>query len=296
MLAASATAPFESDDHLFEVKWDGTRALAFVEADTLRLLNRRRVDMRGRYPELECLRRLPSGTVLDGEIVVLEKERPSFTGLLRREMLTDPGDIKRAMKRLPATLVAFDVLYERGESTMDEPLADRKQRLVQRIDGLSDPHIANSEWVVGDGIAFLEQMKALELEGMMAKRLAGTYRPGKRSTDWLKIKIAQTECFDVIGYVPHESGKWMSSLLVGQPATAGGVEGWVLRASVGSGLTEAQRRDLLHELAASPPLPHKVPGGPKGSIWKQTGRRCAVRYFEKTADGKLRAPVFKGFV
>jgi ATP-dependent DNA ligase len=294
MLAASADEPFDSSDHLFEVKWDGTRTIAFADASGLRLLNRRRTEMREIYPELAALLRLPSGTILDGEIVVLETGRPSFTALMKREFLANPADIKIATKRSPATYVAFDLLYESGESIMDEPLINRKHRLAQLVRDLNDPRIVNSEWITELGLTFFQEMKNHGLEGMMAKRLGSAYRPGRRSDDWLKIKVARTEEFDVLGYLPHEGGKWISSLLLGQPNDADA--GWTFKGNVGSGFTERQRIELLAKMSAFPPLPIKIPGGPKGSVWKQTGKRCSVRYFEQTADGKLRAPVFKGFV
>src|SRR5690349_1216266 len=105
-MLAQGSEPFDSPDHLFEVKWDGTRCLAFIEPGRLRLQNRRFIEMRDRYPELDCLRDLtgvPGGTLLDGEIVVLEGGKPSFPKLLRRELQTDPKRVVMLARSLPAT-------------------------------------------------------------------------------------------------------------------------------------------------------------------------------------------------
>ena len=113
--------PFDSPDHLFEVKWDGTRALTMSESDGFRLRSRKQKDLVPGYPELKCLEVLPAGVLLDGEIVVLEDGRPSFRGLLTREQARNPESAMRLAQRLPATYVVFDLLYQDHRSVMDRP-------------------------------------------------------------------------------------------------------------------------------------------------------------------------------
>src|SRR5689334_18130003 len=109
MLAKSGK-PFDSDQHLFEIKWDGTRALAFVDRE-VRLLNRRRIEIGFRYPDLVDLSKLPRGTVLDGEIVVMRDGKPDFAALQSREQTRTPIRIASLAARTPATFVVFDQLY-----------------------------------------------------------------------------------------------------------------------------------------------------------------------------------------
>src|SRR5438876_735748 len=111
MLAKQGMA-FDSDDYLFEIKWDGTRTLAFVEHGGYRLVNRRRIDMTSRYPEFSFLRELPPGTVLDGEVVVLRDGKPSFPLLLSREQARVPLKVRSSSRSMPATYIVFDVLYQ----------------------------------------------------------------------------------------------------------------------------------------------------------------------------------------
>jgi ATP-dependent DNA ligase len=288
MLAQSGEA-FDAPGWLFEIKWDGTRCLALVERDRLRLQNRRCIEMRERYPELACLNSLPPGTVLDGEIVVLEGGKPSFPKLLRREQQTDPRKVQMLMQSLPATFIAFDLLYLHGHSWMHRPLVQRKEALSDLLARLGSPHILLSQHVLEQGKRFFQGVADLGLEGIVAKRLDSLYAPGKRSPAWLKIKVAQTGEFDVLGYVRREGEEAVSALIVGEHD--GGR--CVYKAKVGS-FSEEERRELFAQLRALPPLKKTPSDGPKDAQWRLTKWRCRVRYFEKTGNGKLRGPVWLG--
>ncbi len=128
-MLAKPGVPFDSPEHLFELKWDGTRVLAFVEQGGYRLVNRHRVDVTDRYPELGFLRSLPAGAILDGEVVVLHEGKPSFRLLLSRNQARAPFKIQSLARMLPATYIVFDLLYERFESLLALPLGRRRERL-----------------------------------------------------------------------------------------------------------------------------------------------------------------------
>lgn len=292
MLAQAADGPFDSSDHLFEIKWDGTRCLAFIEKDRLRLQNRRNIEMRDRYPELACLRRLPAGTVLDGEIVILEEGKPSFNKLQQREHLLNPARITALSKRIPATLIAFDVLYEAWKNVTAVPLSERRLRLIELVKSLGDPHVIVPDHIVEHGCAYFAGAKKLALEGIMAKRLDSPYLVGKRSRHWLKIKVAETAEFELVGYVPREGDAAVSALVIAKRERGK----LVCKGKVGSGFTEQDRREFFRQLSKLPGLDERAVGGPAEAVWKRTGLRCAVRYFEATKSGMLRAPVFKGLI
>ncbi len=290
-MLSQAGEPFDSDQFLFEVKWDGTRCLAFVEDARIRLINRRDIDMRPRYPELACLARLPSGTVLDGEIVVLEDGKPSFARLQQREHLQDAAKIAVRAQRLPATLIAFDLLFRGGVELMRLPLTERKRQLSEVVEQLRDAHVIASDFIIGSGKQYFAAAEQHGLEGIMAKRLSSRYQPGKRSGDWLKIKVAREEDFDIIGYTMMETGaEAIGALLIGERSG----NRWVYKGKVGSGFTDAQRAGFYQVLRAAPELGKPPPEGPREGHWRQTGCKCRVRFFEKSAIGMLRAPVFKG--
>jgi bifunctional non-homologous end joining protein LigD len=128
MLAVPA-APFDSPEYSFEYKWDGIRALAAVETAGWRLWGRQLADYTTRYPELDVLRRLPAGTLVDGELVACDADgRPDLPRLLRRHGLADPWRIRQAQRWCPVWYVLFDVLYHAGRCLVQEPLARRRRR------------------------------------------------------------------------------------------------------------------------------------------------------------------------
>ncbi len=187
-MLAGASGPFDSDEHLFEVKWDGLRALAFVEGDGYRLLTRHHRDVTDQFPELAGLARLGPGVVLDGELVVLRDKRPHLGSVGSRQHTADPLKIRRLAQAHPATHVLFDLLYGDYRSAMGEPLTQRRRQLQKMLTRADDPRLVFSEGVVGHGTALFAQVCRLGLEGVMAKRLSGRYRTGRRSRAWLKIK------------------------------------------------------------------------------------------------------------
>ncbi|MBW7905865.1 MAG: ATP-dependent DNA ligase [Phycisphaerae bacterium] len=292
MLARSTSEPFDSERHLFEIKWDGTRAVVLVDGRGMRLFNRRQADLRGRYPELEALHGLPAGTALDGEIVVLSGGKPSFAKLAQREQVSEPQRVALLSRRLPATLVVFDVLYASGKSVMARPLSERKPLLAELVRGLGSPHVIACDYVTERGRRYFEEVERIGLEGVMAKRLDSAYQPGKRTDDWLKIKVARLAELDVIGFTLQEGTRdTVGALLLGEKQG----RGWQFRGKVGTGFTERQRLDLYRELSGLPALAAPPPGGPRDGVWRRCGKRCRVRYFEMTEHGMLRGPVFQGW-
>ena len=188
MLAMPA-APFDSPEYSFEVKWNGIRALAAVETAGWRLWGRELADYAARYPELEVLRRLPARTLVDGELVAFDADgRPDLPRLLRRHGLTDSWRIRQARHWCSVRYVLFDLLYHAGRCLLREPLARRREVLAEVCRRFDAVDVRFSEGVVGQGRALYAAALARGHEGVMAKHLASTYRPGRRSAAWRKIK------------------------------------------------------------------------------------------------------------
>jgi DNA ligase D-like protein (predicted ligase) len=286
-MLAKPGAAFDSDQYLFEVKWDGTRGLAFIEGGGYRLLNRRRIDMTARYPEFGFLAGLPPGTVLDGEVIVLHDGKPDFSRLQSREHTRAPLRVRTLARTMPATFVVFDQLYEAFHSIMDLPLEERRERLRKLVRACREPLLVLSEGVVGSGTAYFAEVHARGLEGMIAKRRGSRYLPGKRTDAWLKIKRGEQAYCAVIGFVPRGRDDFKSLIL----ATA---DGGALRyaGKVGSGFDAASRRrvwELLRSRRRDKPL---VPSKTRGT-WVEPGIYCTVKYLERTQGGEFRAPVFE---
>jgi ATP-dependent DNA ligase len=188
-MLAVAAEPFDSPEYCFEVKYDGIRALAAVDESGWRLWGRERADYAARYPELDVLRRLPAGTLVDGELVALDAGgRPDLRRLLGRHGLTDPWRIRQARQWCPVQYVLFDLLYHAGRCLLREPLGRRREMLAELCRTLDAADIAFSAGVTGAGTVFFQAVVAHGHEGVMAKHLNSAYRPGKRSPAWKKIK------------------------------------------------------------------------------------------------------------
>jgi bifunctional non-homologous end joining protein LigD len=176
-------------EYSFEYKWDGIRALAAVETAGWRLWGRRKADYTTRYPDLDVLRRLPAGTLVDGELVACDADgRPDLPRLLRRHGLTDPWRIRHAPQWCSVRYVLFDLLYHAGRCLVREPLVERRSVLAELCQKLEAADVHFSGSVVGQGEALYSAALAQGHEGVLAKHLVSLYRPGQRSAAWRKIK------------------------------------------------------------------------------------------------------------
>jgi ATP-dependent DNA ligase len=148
-MLAVAAEPFDSPEYCFEIKYDGVRALAAVDEMGWRLWGRERADYTARYPELDVSRRLPAGTLVDGELVVFDADgRPDLWQLLRRHGLTDPWRIRQARQWCPVRYVLFDLRYHRGRCLMEEPLVRRREMLADVCEKLDVPEVEFSHAVI----------------------------------------------------------------------------------------------------------------------------------------------------
>jgi ATP-dependent DNA ligase len=195
MLSTSAK-PFDDPGCVFDVKWDGVRALACVDGRGLRVWGREATDYTDRYPELEILRRLPAGTMLDGELVALRDGHADFLSLMERHR-------RRPSRVVPffahsIEYVVFDLLYWGGRPLLDRPLSERRRMLREELPEL--PFVSLCEGALGDGKAFFSSAVERGFEGVVAKRLNSRYLPNRRGTAWRKIKQTTEMACAVIGY------------------------------------------------------------------------------------------------
>jgi bifunctional non-homologous end joining protein LigD len=307
MLATAVDAPFSRPDWLFEVKWDGYRVEAVVRDGVARLWTRNRKDAAVYFPDLAGAAEWIAATdaVVDGEVVALDDDgRPSFNALQQR---TGLGDIGRrgggsegkgdrrgrgTGERAPIVYWAFDLLYLDGRSLLNVPLADRKAALRRHL--RPHPIVQFAPHVETDGEAFLEGVRAQGLEGMIAKRRASAYRPGRRSLDWLKVKLRHSQELVAVGWLPRQG----SSSDIGSLIVAVHDDGQLRHAGqVGSGLDAKTRRELLaafKEIARrDSPLDGPVPRLP-AAHWIEPQVVVRAEFTEWTPDGLLRQPTFEG--
>ncbi len=277
--------PFDSDAHFFEIKWDGIRALAFIEKGRVRLMSRNAKEVSAKYPELDGLSGFPEGIVLDGEVVALRNGKPDFESVIGRRGTSGP----------PVTYVVFDILYQAYEPLTALPFAERRGRLEDVFGGKRRAGLALSEGMRGGGTTFYTAACEQGLEGVVAKRLSSPYAPGKRTGAWVKIKRRLRVQVAVIGFIEKE-GDDFQSLLVAASVLPGEKDG-PLRyvGNVGSGFTAAERARIIG-LLRSRLRPAPIVPCPARGTWTEPGLYCMVSYAELTEAGMMRAPVFEELI
>ena len=281
----------------FEFKWDGIRALAYVDGGRVRLISRTGEDVTGRYPEIHAMGRALGSreVILDGEVVALDENgRPSFEQIQQRMGLTSENDVRRKMKTVPVSYMVFDVLWQDGHSLMTSAYVDRRAQLAGLK--LSGPSWQTSPFEKGGGHEMLEASLKGGLEGVMAKRLDAQYEPGRRSGAWLKVKNRNRQELVIGGWLDGEGKRrgYPGALLVGY--YDGGK--FVYAGKVGTGFTD-KTLDKLNEML-TPLAIDKSPFGagappPRKAHFVKPKVVAEFEFVEWTRGGQLRAPAFKAF-
>jgi bifunctional non-homologous end joining protein LigD len=290
--------PGDDDQWGYEMKWDGVRAVVYVEGGRPRVLSRNDIDVTASYPELRDLAASLGSrpVVLDGEIVALDAHgRPSFARLQPRMHVTNAAQIRRLSSSTPVTFMAFDVLHLDGRSTITLPYEERR-RLLESL------HLHGRSWQTpptwyGGGAVVLEAAGEQGLEGVVAKRRQSLYHPGRRSDDWLKVKHLQTQEVVIGGWKPGTGRRegMIGSLLLGIP----GEQGLRYVGKVGTGFTERALVDLAADLRdleqQASPFSGTVPrADARDARWVRPVVVGEVRFGEWTRDGRLRHPAWRG--
>lgn len=292
MLASVGEASSVARGFAYEFKWDGARILTTVRADgSLSLRSRLGSDVTTRYPELAGLGpAVGREAILDGEVVVLEPDgTPSFAALQSRLHL-DPQKADRAARSRPVVLLLFDLLSLAGESLLDRPYETRRSLLR----GLG---LGGARWQVPpvgtDLVTMLGIARERGLEGVVAKRLGSRYRPGHRSTDWVKLKVTVRQEAVVGGWRPGRGGATgrLGSLLVGVHDERG------LRyaGGVGSGLTASSAAWLEQRLRTVTVSPFVDPVPYRDARFAVPELVVEIRATGWTPAGRLRHPVLLGW-
>ncbi len=299
MLASVTEKPFDDPHWLFEIKWDGYRAVAFIEKGSVRLVSRNQNDLTPRYPELRELPKFvdAKSAILDGEAVVLDEQgRSSFSLMQQRTGIRSHGRQAAPRSELPVLYYAFDLLYLDGYDLRRVTLEQRKRVLKEILTAAGI--VRYSDHYAGQGVALFDAAKQKGLEGILAKHLSSLYQE-RRSREWLKIKITQTVDCVVGGYTdPEGSRQYFGSLVLGLYDEK---KRLIHVGQAGTGFdqrTLKQISDLLRPIESSKnPFTGPVEAG--NVHWVKPARVAEVKFAEwthETNEGglKLRAPVFIG--
>lgn len=298
MLATLVDEPFDNDEWLYEVKWDGYRAVAF--------LNKKNADLKSRndksfnekfYPVYDALKKLNLQAVLDGEVVVVGENGQANFGKLQNWRSDADGTL---------VYYIFDILWLDGHDLKQLPLTKRREILEKVIGSIGNNDMLYlSKTFDTSGIDFLDAAKKMGLEGIMAKKKTSTYHVDDRTKDWLKIKANRRQEVVIGGFTRNDdSSKLFSSLLVG---VYQGKE-LIYTGKVGTGFTERMQKEMMVQF--KPLITYKVPFSAEPDVnkpsrfrpnpphatvtWLEPTLIGEVSYTEMTTDGVMRHPSFEG--
>jgi len=294
MHATLADKPPRGEDWLFEVKWDGVRAIAFVDRERVQLLSRSGNSCEKQYPELSVIHHYLAAeqAVLDTEIAVLDEKGISRFELIQpRIHVNDPNAIAHLARSRPVTMFAFDLLYLDGYDLRQVNLIERKRLLEQIV--TPSPELRISEAFPDAGEQLLAAAQENGLEGIVAKHARSCYEP-RRSREWLKLKVVQQQEFLICGFTAGERDHF-GALVLGVFDREGKL---VWAGNVGTGFDQKKMAEIARRM--QPLVTDKQPFAVRPKIpgevsWVRPELVCMVKFSNWTEEGRLRAPVFLGF-
>lgn len=285
MLASLVKESFDNDEWLFEIKWDGYRALARIEKKVA-LISRSNKSFNGPFsPIIDALSKIKTSALLDGEIVVLDKEGKSNFQLMQNYQRTGQGDL---------FYYVFDILFLDGKDLRDLPLIDRKKLLKDFLESFSLKVVRYSDHVMAKGNAFFREAEKKKLEGIMAKKMDSRY-VSRRSREWLKIKTHMRQEAVIGGFTaPQGSRKYFGALLLGVYDKK---KNLIYIGHVGTGFDTKLLKDIYDKI--SPLIQDKCsfknpPKTNKNITWLKPQLVCEISFSEWTTDKIMRQPVFMG--
>ena len=281
MLATLVDKSFHLPGWIYEEKYDGIRILAYKEGTHVSLITRNNIERTERYPEVAAAvgKLKPQTLLLDGEVVVFDKQNVSHFQLLQQG-------------KSPVKYAVFDCLYRNGKDLRNAPLRERRETLTELLRGGGTGTIVLSAELAANGLKAFEVAKKRKLEGLVAKNLESKY-VGKRSREWLKVKVNRESEFVIGGYTkPSGSRQYLGALLLGV------YEGNKLRyaGKVGTGFDTKTLRTLSEQLKElkqqKSPFADEV--REKNATFVRPKLVAQIAYTEWTKDGRLRHPAFLG--
>ena len=298
MLATSVEDPFDDPEWLFEIKWDGYRAVSFLQDGKVRLVSRNQNELTGEFPELHELSKLikAKNAVLDGEVVALDEEgRASFSLMQQRTGIRKGGRRVGARRELQIVYYLFDLLYLDGYDLRHVALEQRKQALAQII---APGDLVRYSDHFPQGLALFEVAKKKGLEGILAKKRLSHYEE-RRSREWLKIKVTQTVDCVIGGYTdPEGSRQYFGSIVLGLYDKKGRL---IHVGQAGTGFNQAMLKEIWQVLKELETNRNPFYGDVDATHvhWVKPERVAEIKFTEwthETVEGgmKLRAPVFLG--
>lgn len=280
MLLEEIKKPFNSVDHIFEIKFDGIRALIFVSPKEIYIQSRNKKDLTPIFPELENIKKLVKNpTIFDGEIVLFCNGLPSFSELLRRLHLKNTNNIHTSSIENPVVFIAFDILYEKKDLT-SLTLLERKKHLSFYKD---TDYFTKIKYIDKDGIKLFKSVKKLKLEGIVAKNKTSKYYINKRTEDFIKIKNIQRSSFIIGGYEKKKND--ILSLSLGEYVDNS--LNYVGKVSIN------KKAKIYNKILKMKKTKNHFTDYNENINYIKPNLSCTVEYLEKTKNNHLRHPIYK---
>ena len=306
MLATLAEAPLVDPNLVYEPKYDGIRALISVvprgHSVQVTIASRRGNEKTKQFPEVvEALtqwgKERNAAALLDGEIVALDDrgEPVGFERLQERIHQTSAREVARLAGERPVAFVAFDLLHDGSDDLVGLPLAERRRRLEEALGSGVNSTLRLARQVRGDGTALMDEARKLSWEGIVAKDARSTYKPGRRTLEWRKLKLVKRQELVVGGFTePRGARAHFGALLLGLPTASGRLR---YAGHVGGGFTDKELAHVAGQLAArktsTSPFDGPLPANEKPH-WVRPELVAEVQFAEWTTEGYLRQPVYLG--
>ncbi|HEY0055348.1 MAG TPA: DNA ligase D [Pedobacter sp.] len=295
MKATLVDGPFDDPDWLYEVKWDGYRAIAVIDKKGAELISRNNIPFTKYYPINKLLKDWKINAVIDGEILVLNDKGISDFGALQNWRSEADGNL---------VYYVFDILWYEGRNLMELPLIQRLA-ILKEILPTSDDRIRQSKVFAANGIEFFAAAEKIGLEGIIAKKAASTYTSDLRSKEWLKIKVQRRQEVIIAGFTKNEgTGKSFSALVL----AINDSEGLRYVGKVGTGFSESLQKEMMAQF--KPLITDKSPFEVEPDVdkpsrfrpkrlgakptWLKPELVCEVAFAEVTTEGIFRQASFKG--
>ena len=280
MLLEEVNAPFNSQDYIFEIKFDGIRATIFANSKELKIYSRNKQDITYLYPELDNIRYIVKGnTIFDGEIIVMQNGKPSFNKLQERIRLKDKKKIEQLVKNNPVIYVCFDILYD-NKSLINLPLLKRKKILNKYED---NDCFLKSKYIEETGVNLFRNIQKADLEGIVAKKKDSIYEINRRSDSWVKIKNLKEELFFIGGFIEKKSN-FVISLVLGEYKNNKLYYVGKVTLSKKSSLYNVLKKEKVMNKSVFCNYDEKLVNYLKPML------KCKVRYLERTKNNHLRHP------
>ncbi|NCD69135.1 DNA ligase D [Mucilaginibacter agri] len=296
MKATLVDEPFDEPGWLFEVKWDGYRAIANIQKDEVSLISRNNLPFEKYYPINDALKKWGMNAVLDGELLVLNDKGISDFGAMQNWRSEADGNL---------VFYIFDILWYEGKNLMGLPLSER-QAILQSILPTDNDHIRQSKVFDANGIHFFAAAERMGLEGIIAKKADSVYTSDLRSKEWLKVKVQRRQEVVIAGFTKNEvTGKSFSALVLGVYDNNGDLQ---FVGKVGTGFSDKLQKEMMEQfkplITKNSPFDYEVDVDkptrfrPKRMgakpTWLKPELVCEVGFAEVTSDGVFRQASFKG--